>query len=196
MLMYLSKHWWLLLVRGLAAIVFGILAWTLPAMTLWAVVLLFGAYAMVDGVTAIANSFSGAGRQHRWSLLLMGLVGVGAGVVAFGWPGITALALLWVIAFWAVLTGILEITAAFGLPAPTGDRWLLGLAGVVSTAFGVLLVTQPGAGLLTLVWLLGFYGVFYGVLAVIASFKLRDLPGGLVRDLTGIDMRQRTPVHA
>ncbi len=195
MLMYLSKHWWLLLVRGLAAIVFGLLAWTLPAMTLWAVVLLFGAYAMVDGVTAIANSFSGAGRQHRWSLLLMGLVGVGAGVVAFGWPSITALALLWVIAFWAVLTGILEITAAFGLPAPTGDRWLLGLAGVVSTAFGVLLVTQPGAGLLTLVWLLGFYGVFYGVLAVIASFKLRDLPGGLVRDLTGIDMRQRTPVH-
>ena len=196
MLTYISKHWWLLLLRGIAAIIFGLLAWALPAITLWAVVLLFGAYAIVDGVVAIVNSFSGAGSQHRWSTLLMGLVGVGAGVVAFGWPGITAIALLWVIAVWAVFTGILEITAAFGLPAPTGDRWLLGLAGGASTAFGVLLVTRPGAGLLTLVWLLGFYGVFYGVLAIIASFKLRDLPGGLVRDLTGIDSRQGMPVHA
>jgi uncharacterized membrane protein HdeD (DUF308 family) len=196
MLTYISKHWWLLLLRGIAAIIFGLLAWTLPGITLGAVVLLFGAYAIVDGVMAIVNSFSGAGSQHRWSLLLMGLVGVGAGVVAFGWPGITALALLWVVAFWAIFTGILEITAAFGLPFPTGDRWLVGLAGLASTAFGVLLVARPGAGLLTLVWLLGFYGMFYGVLAIIASFKLRDLPGGLARDLSGIDMRQRTPVHA
>jgi uncharacterized membrane protein HdeD (DUF308 family) len=196
MLTYIAKHWWLLLLRGIAAIIFGLLAWAVPGMTLWAVVLLFGAYAIVDGTMAIANSFSEAGRQHRWSMLLMGLVGIGAGVVAFGWPGITALALLWVIAFWAIFTGILEITAAFGLPAPTGDRSLLGLAGLASTAFGVLLVTQPGAGLLTLVWLLGFYGVLYGVLAVIASFKLRELPGGLVRDLTDVDMRQRTPAHA
>ena len=196
MLTYLSKHWWLLLLRGVAAIIFGLLAWSVPGITLWAVVVLFGAYAIVDGVIAIANSFSNAGGRHRWSMLLMGLVGVGAGVIAFGWPGITALALLWVIAFWAMFTGILEITAAFGLPAPTRDRWLLGLAGVASTAFGVLLVIWPSAGLLTLVWLLGFYGVFYGVLAVIASFKLRELPGGLVRDLTGTDVRHRTPVHA
>lgn len=196
MLTYLSKHWWLLLLRGVAAIIFGLLAWTLPGITLWAVVLLFGAYAIVDGVIAIVNSFSGAGRQHRWSLLFMGLVGIAAGIIAFGWPGITALALLWVVAFWAMVTGILEITAAFGLPIPTGDRWLLGLAGLASTAFGVLLVVRPGAGLLTLVWLLGFYGVFYGVLAIIASFKLRDLPGSLVRDLTGIETRERMPVHA
>jgi uncharacterized membrane protein HdeD (DUF308 family) len=175
MLRDISRHWWLVLLRGVAAVILGLLAWSIPGITLEVVVLLFGAYAIVDGIMAIVHSFSQEGGQHRWSLLLMGLLGCLAGVITFGWPGITALALLFVIAFWAILTGVLEVVAAFGIAVSTGSRWLLGLAGVASAAFGVLLVVQPGTGLLTIVWLLGFYGVFYGILTIIGSFKLRNL---------------------
>lgn len=183
MIKYISNHWWLLLLRGIAAVIFGLLAWAVPGFTLATVVLLFGAYAMVDGIMAIAYSFSSEGQQRRLSHLLMGLVSVLAGVVAFGAPGITALALLFVIASWAMLTGILEVIGAFGLPLQTGNRWLMGLAGLASVAFGVLLVVRPGAGLLTLVWLLGFYGVFYGILSIIGSFKLREVGDDAVRQI-------------
>ena len=183
MIRYIANHWWLLLVRGIAAIVFGLLAWSFPGLTLAAVVILFGAYAIVDGILAIAQSFSSDAAQQRWPLLLMGLLGVLAGVVAFGWPGITALALLFVIAGWAMLTGGLELVGAFGLPLATGSRWLLGLAGAASAVFGVLLVTQPGAGLMTLMWLLGFYGVFYGILSIIGAFEVRQLSTEVLHDL-------------
>lgn len=184
MITYLSKHWWMLLLRGIIAVLFGLFAWAMPSITLAALVLLFGVYAVADGVLAIAHSFSSAGQQHRWSLLFLGILGCCAGVVALGWPKITALSLLFVIAVWAIGTGILEIGAAFGLPSETPHRWLLGVAGAASTLFGVLLVVRPDAGLATIVWLLGFYGIVYGVTSIVASFKLRDLPDRIYRTLT------------
>jgi uncharacterized membrane protein HdeD (DUF308 family) len=152
------NYWWLLAIRGLLAVLFGIAAIVWPGLTLLVLVLLFGAYALVDGVVAVVVAF-----QERkffsqwWVLLLAGLVGIIAGLIAFFWPAITALALLYVIAAWAIVTGVFEIAAAVSGRLPMTLEWTLGLVGVLSILLGVLLAIQPGAGLLSLVWVIGVY---------------------------------------
>src|SRR5918992_1463456 len=152
----LSRNWWMLALRGLAAIVFGVLAFVWPDITLFALVLLFGAYMLVDGIFAIVAAVRAAGREARWWLLLIeGVLGVLAGLVAAFWPGLTALALLYFIAAWA-----------------------LGLSGALSVLFGILLVVIPApAGLLSLVWLIGAYALVFGVLLLVLAFRLRSAPG-------------------
>ena len=171
----LSRNWWLVALRGLAAIVFGVLAFVWPAITLWALVLLFGAYMLVDGVFAIVAAVRAAGREARWWLLLIeGVLGVLAGLVAAFWPGLTALALLYFIAAWAIVSGILEIAGAIRLRREIEGEWALGLSGALSLLFGVLLVVIPApAGLLSLVWLIGAYALAFGVLLLVLAFRLR-----------------------
>src|ERR671913_285847 len=175
----LSRNWWMLALRGLAAMVFGVLAFVWPGITLWALVLLFGAYMLVDGIFAIVAAVRAAGREARWWLLLIeGVLGVLAGLVAFFWPGLTALALLYFIAAWAIVTGIMEIVAAISLRQEIEGEWALGLSGLLSVIFGVLLVVLPApAGLLSLVWLIAAYAAATGVLLLILAFRLRSAPG-------------------
>ena len=173
----LSRNWWALALRGLAAIVFGILAFTWPGITLWALILLFGAYMLVDGVFAIVAAVRAAGNEARWWLLLVeGILGVLAGIVAFVWPGLTALALLYFVAAWAIVTGIFEIVGAIRLRREIEGEWALILSGALSVLFGVLLAVIPApAGILSLLWLIGAYAVAFGLLLIILAFRVRNL---------------------
>jgi uncharacterized membrane protein HdeD (DUF308 family) len=169
----------MLALRGLAAIVFGVLAFVWPDITLFALVLLFGAYMLVDGIFAIVAAVRAAGREARWWLLLIeGVLGVLAGLVAAFWPGLTALALLYFIAAWAIVSGILEVIGAIRLRQEIEGEWALGLSGALSVLFGILLVVIPApAGLLSLVWLIGAYALVFGVLLLVLAFRLRSAPG-------------------
>jgi uncharacterized membrane protein HdeD (DUF308 family) len=174
----LSRHWWLLLLRGLAAIVFGVLAWVQPGISLAAVVLLFGAYAMADGILASWTAIAGAkGHDHQWVLLIHGLLGIGIGILTFVAPGITALALLFYIAIWAIATGVLQIVTAIRLRKEIKNEWMLILAGLASVVFGAVIAAAPGAGALGLLWLIGFYALVFGVLLVILAFRTRRFSG-------------------
>ncbi|HTO06817.1 MAG TPA: DUF308 domain-containing protein [Myxococcota bacterium] len=171
----LARGWWLLLLRGLAAIVFGLLTLSQPGISLAVLVLLFGFYSLADGLLCVWTAV--AGRAHHeswWMLLLEGLLGVGIGVLTFLEPGITALIVLFYIAIWAIGTGVLEIAAAIRLRKEIRGEWLLILAGVASVAFGVLLIVQPGAGALALLWLIGTYALVFGVLVVVLAFRARS----------------------
>jgi|SRR5262252_6926439 uncharacterized membrane protein HdeD (DUF308 family) len=174
----LSRSWWLLLVRGLVAIVFGVLTWFQPGISLAALVLLFGAYSMADGILALWTAIAGRkDHEHWWVLLLEGLLGVGIGVLTFIAPNVTALALLFYIAIWAIATGVLEIVAAIRLRKEIQGEWLLILAGLASVVFGILLMAQPGAGALALLWLIASYAIVFGVVLVILAFKARRFVG-------------------
>jgi uncharacterized membrane protein HdeD (DUF308 family) len=172
----LAGNWWALALRGLFGVLFGVAAFAWPGITLGALVLLYGAYAFADGVFALASAL--AGRTERlpwWALLLEGLVGIGVGVVTVFWPGITALALLYLIAAWAVVTGVFEIAAAIRLRREIRGEWLLALGGTLSVLFGLALVINPGAGALAMVWLIGAYALAFGVLLIALAFRLRRL---------------------
>jgi uncharacterized membrane protein HdeD (DUF308 family) len=171
----LSENWVGIAVRGVVAIVFGILAFAWPGLTLLALVLLFGAYAFVDGVSSIVTGARGGdGRGRDWLMILGGIAGVAAGVIAVGWPGISSLALLMVIAAWAVVTGAFEVAAAYRLRHEIRGAWLLLLDGIVSILFGALLVISPGTGALAVVWLIGAYAIVSGVLLLVLAVRLRD----------------------
>lgn len=176
MLENITRNWWMLLVRGIAAILFGaaILIW--PGIALATLVLLWGAYALVDGIFAIVMGIrSRTQYEHWWVTVLEGVVSIIAGIVAFVWPDITALALLYVVAAWAVVTGVLEIVAAIQLRKEIADEFWLGLSGVLSVLLGVLLVVYPGTGMLTLLWVLALYEIAFGVSTIVLSFRVRAL---------------------
>jgi len=169
----LTRNWWAIALRGVFAILLGLAAFVLPGVTLAVFVALFGAYAIVDGVLAIIAGVRAAERHQRWwSPVLKGIAGIVAGVLAFVWPALTALALLYLIAAWAILTGILEIVAAVHLHRAHGE-WLLMLNGVLSILFGLFAIVWPGAGILTLFWIIGVYSIVFGVLLLILGFRLR-----------------------
>jgi uncharacterized membrane protein HdeD (DUF308 family) len=170
----LARNWWLIALRGLAGILFGIITFVAPGITLAALVLLFGAYAFADGVLAIVSAVRRRGTSERWGMLLLeGVVGVAAGLVTLFWPGITALTLLYVIAFWALLTGVLEVAAAIRLRKVMTGEWLLALSGVASIVFGVAVALFPAAGALALVIWIGAYMLVFGALLVALGFRLR-----------------------
>jgi uncharacterized membrane protein HdeD (DUF308 family) len=173
----LSRTWWMLAVRGVAAVIFGLLALVWPQITLLALVLVFGAYALVDGVFSLVAAARGrelAGGSRGW-LILEGLLGIAAGIVAIVWPDITALALLWVIAAWAVVTGVLEIVAAIRLRRVLDNEWLLIVAGALSVVFGLILIIWPGSGAIGLVWLIGIYAIAFGIVLLGLALRLRGL---------------------
>src|SRR5215470_1738558 len=143
MRLLLASSWWALTIRGIVAILFGVFTFFWPAITLTVLALVFGAYALIDGVFTIVAVFRGGRAQYRWWVLLLeGIVSLGAGLVTFLWPGITVVALIYVLAAWAVLTGLLELAAAIQLRKHITGEWLLALAGIASFLFGVLLVIQ------------------------------------------------------
>ena len=175
----LARNWWALALRGALAILFGILAIVWPGLTLTALVILFGAYALADGVFAIIAFLRGDGFQEgRWPLLVEGIVGVIAGILVIVWPGLSALALLFVIAGWSIVTGIFEIAAAVALRREIENEWLLGLGGLVSVIFGILIAIFPGEGALALAWIIGIYAIVFGVLFIGLALRLHSIGKG------------------
>jgi uncharacterized membrane protein HdeD (DUF308 family) len=174
MVQVLARNWWALALRGGVAVLFGLIALFMPGLTLVALVFLFGAYSFVDGVFAVAAAVRAAETHHRWGwLLIEGLAGILTGIITFVWPSITAFVLLYLIAIWALVTGVLEIMAGLHLRGHLGNEWMLLLGGVASIVFGVLLILQPMAGALALAWLIGLYALVFGVLMLILAFRMR-----------------------
>jgi uncharacterized membrane protein HdeD (DUF308 family) len=171
----LGKNWWLFLLRGLAAIAFGVLSLMWPGISLVTLILLYGAYALVDGVCALAAGIFGkVSVAPRWWLIIVGLAGIAAGIATFMWPGITALVLLFFIAGWAIASGVFQIIGAIQLRKEIDNEWWLILNGSLSVLFGIALFVMPGAGALALIWIIGFYAILYGALLVGFAVKIRN----------------------
>jgi uncharacterized membrane protein HdeD (DUF308 family) len=170
-----TGHWWALAIRGGIAILFGLAALLRPGIALEALILLFGAYALVDGVFSIVGVFGGTrGGTPRWLLLVEGVASIVAGLIAFFLPGLTAILLLYLIAIWAIVTGISEIAMAIRLRKEISGEWALIVGGAFSVIFGVILaVVGPVVGLISLIWLIGFYAVAFGVLMLVTAFSVR-----------------------
>lgn len=169
----LKRGWWVLLLRGLVAALFGVLAYIWPQLTVATLVLLFGAYALVDGVFAVVGSL-----VHRyddwWLMLLVGLADIAVGILTFLQPSITALVLIFLIAARALVTGVLDIVAGIRLRKEIEGEWLLILGGIASVLFGLIAFARPGAGALVVIWLIATYAIILGVLQVILAFKVRS----------------------
>jgi uncharacterized membrane protein HdeD (DUF308 family) len=174
MLQALAERWWLLLLRGIAAVIFGVLAFVWPGLTLLTLVIIYGAYALLDGVLALVAAFTGGAKPiPTWWLVIVGVLGIAAGLVTFLYPGVTALVLLVFIAVWSIARGVFEIIGAIQLRKELENEWLLILAGAMSVVFGVLILVWPGAGALALVWLIGAYAIIFGALFVGFALRLR-----------------------
>ena len=171
----LVQNWWLFLLRGILGIIFGLIALIFPGPTMLSLVILFSAYMLVDGVFGIIAAVRAIRRKEdRWGLLIFeGLLNIAVGILAFLWPGITVVAFVWLIAAWAIVTGGLMTAAGFRLNIDHG-RWWLVLGGLLSLAYGVLLIITPLIGAIVLTWWLGAYALVFGVALVIFSFKLRS----------------------
>lgn len=167
-----ARHWWILLLRGLAAIAFGVLAFVWPGLTLTTLILLFGIHCIVDGVVSLGV---GSGSGRFWPALLIAAISIGAGLVSFFYPGLTALVLVYVIAAWAIVRGILEIMYAIEVRKAIEGELLLILAGLASVIFGVLILVYPSAGALSIVWIIGSYAIVFGLLLVLLSFRVKSL---------------------
>lgn len=165
----------MLLFRGIIAILLGILILVWPKIALAILVYIFGAFAIIGGIIAVATALRYT-HEEGWALLLVeGILGIVAGVVAFAWPGITVFFFVFLIAAWAFVTGILELVSAFMVPLGAGRGWLLGLTGIVSIIFGVLIAIRPIAGLFAIVWLIGIYAIVFGILFIVRYFQSRSL---------------------
>ncbi len=171
----LSRNWWLVVLRGVLAILFGLSAFIWPGITLLTLVILFGVYAIFDGAVAIGTGLARTKSAPRWwTFLVEGLLSVGAGVVALFQPGLATLVLIYIIATWAVFTGILEIVTAIRLRHELTNEWFLALGGVLSIGLGILLFLQPAAGSLAIVWMIAGYALLFGILLVILGIRLRN----------------------
>jgi len=171
----LRRNWWTFVFRGVCAIAFGFFAWFWPGMTLLALVLTWGALACVTGVVTLASAFARDGREPRWILLLEGGISLLAGATALAYPRFTAMLFLYLLASWAVLSGIVEIIAAYRLRSEIRGEFWLGFAGILSLLFGLMLILRPGAGALTVIWLIAGYSVLFGVVLVALGLHLKRL---------------------
>ena len=176
MLELLSRNWWTLVVRGVAAIVFGLLAWFYPGVTLAVLVLFFGVYVLIDGLIALYAAFSKrVPEDSRWLVGLLGALGVLIGVLTLWRPGAAAVALLLYIAAWSLVMGVLQIVAAIRLRKEIEGEFWLGLAGALSIALAVLILVAPAAGALSLVWIIAGYAVLYGIALLMLGFKVKKV---------------------
>src|SRR5262247_1295609 len=177
----MAQNWWAIALRGLVAILFGIAAFIWPGITLWALVALFGAYALVDGIFAVIESFRRDVVGERWwALLFEGFIGIAIGALTFFWPGLTAMGLLFLIAFWAIMTGVFEIITAIRLRHEISGEWMMALIAILSMAFGLLLLAFPVAGAFSVILMIRAFVFAIGALMIALAFKLRSLrrPGG------------------
>lgn len=174
MLTTVCKRWWVLMVRGLAAIALGICAMVLPEVTLIALMFLFGTFTIIDGIAAILLGFRGeADGTVWWTMVILGLLAIAAGIAAFAWPDVTLLVLATIIAVSAIVRGTFEIYAAIALRKELDDEWILGLSGAMSVIFGALIMFRPGAGLIAITLLIGAYMLALGVFAIALALRLR-----------------------
>ncbi len=176
MLGYLGSNWGWVVLRGVVAVLFGVLAFAWPGMTLAALVIVWGAYALADGVLALVSAYQVRDEDGSpfWSLVILGVFGIAAGVMTFIWPAMTAVTLLMLIAAWAVVTGILWIVSAVRLRKEIEGEWRLGLSGVLSVIFGVLMFAAPGAGALALIWVIAAYSIVFGALVIALGLQLKQ----------------------
>jgi uncharacterized membrane protein HdeD (DUF308 family) len=173
MIVALAENWWAIAIRGALGILFGLVALFLPGATMLSLVLLFAAYAFVDGIFGIVSAVRAAREGQRWGLLVLeGLVNIATAAIAVLWPGITVIAFVLLIAAWAILSGGLMIGAAFRLGSVDG-RWWLVLGGLVSLIYGALLIVAPMIGAVVLTWWLGAYALVFGVALIVLAFKLK-----------------------
>ena len=173
MLHALVDRWWLLLLRGAAAVAFGVLALIWPGVTLGTLVLLYGLFALSDGAIAIIGAIRGTDHESRWWLATVGVLGIAAGVVTLVRPGITSLFLLVCIALWAIATGIAQIVGAISMRHEIEDEWLLIASGALSVIFGGFLLAWPGTGALALVLVIAAYAIAYGITLIVLALRLR-----------------------
>jgi uncharacterized membrane protein HdeD (DUF308 family) len=172
----LARHWWAVGLRGLAAIIFGILALVVPSITIIVLIAFFGAYALVDGIIAVYLAIRGRENNRNWGWLLVeGIAGILIGILTFRWPGVTGIVLLAFIAAWAIITGIMEIFEAIELRRVLHNEWLLILSGAASVIFGLLLIIFPGTGALAVVALIGIYAIIFGALLLGLAWRLRGM---------------------
>ena len=173
----LKRHWWVPVLRGIAAIVFGVIAFAYPGLTLAVLVIFFGAWVLVDGIFRVVGAVADRSSDPEWGFhLIIGIIGIIIGVITFRAPRITALALLIYIAAWALMIGASEIALAIKLRKEIKGEWFLILMGLASIIFAVLLMWNPAPGALALIWLIGSYAIVFGLLAIFFGFKLRSLP--------------------
>jgi len=173
MLNALARNWWLVVLRGVFAVLFALAAFFWPALSWLVLVTIFGIYAIVDGIVAVASGLSRTKQARWWAFLLEGLVSIAVGVAALIWPGLASFAIIILIANWAILTGIFEIVAAIRLRHEISNEWLLVFGGVLSIALGILLFIQPAAAMIAITWTLGAYALFFGVLLISLGIRLR-----------------------
>jgi uncharacterized membrane protein HdeD (DUF308 family) len=175
----LTKKWWAVVLRGVCAVLFGVIALARPGLTIGAFVLLFGVFAIADGVLALMAAFSGGAGRPWWALVLKAIVSFAAAAVAFLLPGITALALLYVIAFWAIVIGAMELMVAIRLRKEIQGEFFLALGGVLSIVLGAFLIARPGAGALAVTWMIAAYAIVFGVTLIALGVRLKGLRGRL-----------------
>jgi uncharacterized membrane protein HdeD (DUF308 family) len=176
MLNLMTQNWWAIALRGLVAMLFGIATFMWPGITLWVLAPLFGAYALINGIFAVIEAFRrDVSRERWWGLLFEGVVGILVGVVTLTWPGLTAMGLLFLIAFWAIVTGVFEIITAIRLRHEIRGEWMLALIAILSMAFGFLLLAFPATGALSVILIIGAFAFATGALMIALAFKLRSL---------------------
>ena len=173
MLHALARNWWLILLRGICAILFGVLAFIWPGITLLTLALLYGIFALIEGGLALAAAIMGGAPAPRWWLAVAGLLGIAVGILTIMMPGMTAIFLVLFIAAWAIVSGIMQIVGAIRLRKEIDNEWMLVAAGAISVAFGVLVALQPVLGALSLVFVIGAYAIIYGIALVALAFRLR-----------------------
>ncbi|HEX8328721.1 MAG TPA: HdeD family acid-resistance protein [Hymenobacter sp.] len=185
----LHTNWWLLALRGLAAAVFGLLTFLQPGLTLFVLVTLFGFYCIINGILTLISAFRRGRQQPRWwAMALEGVASIIAGAVAFFWPGISLLSLLLIVAIWAIVTGILQIATAIRLRKQIQREWVLLLGGLLSIAFGAVVVFWPDAGALAVSWWIGSYVFTIGIVLGVLAFRLRRHSAGRGNQFTGASM--------
>lgn len=171
-----SRIWWAIALRGVLAILFGIVALFYTGSTLLALVYVFGVFAVLNGVFAIVAAVRAGEAHQRWGwLIVAGVVGVAAGVVSFVWPGITALAVVFLVAAWAIISGVAEIGFALSFPDTLAHPWLAALSGAISVLYGIVLAVWPRSGAVALTWLLGIYAIAYGASLLYYAYRMQAL---------------------
>ncbi len=178
MLEMISRNWWALLIRGIAAIVFGIAVLVLPGLTLDVLVTVFAAYLLVDGVFALIAAIQHRSYSRWWLMALEGILGILAGIAAFLFPGAAVLTFFYIAVFWAIATGVMEIISAIELRKQINNEWWLIIGGALSIIWGVFMLLYPGAAILTLLWLLGVLAIAFGVMIVLLAFRVRGMGSG------------------